>query len=366
MIHAAGILFVAPQGRALFVKRAAGGDYAGFWCLPGGKQEDGESAEEAAKREVKEETGYKTTGNLLEWTRKICQPPIAPAPVSDEEEVPAPVMDPVDYITYLRRLPEEFTPVLDEENVGYAWAPIDSPPQPLHPGCNIALARFNMNELGVARAIRDGELVSPQFYCNMWLFAIRITGTGASYRSKLQEHVWRDSTIYLNDEFLTRINGLQVILEHPKGNVLNDKEFHNRTIGSVFLPFIPSPNFVAGKPDEVWAIAKIYDMRAVQLMLDNQLSTSPAVVFFKGTNEKVTLENGESLLVEGDPGLVDHIAICWNGVWDKGGDPEGVANDVRADDVVVGTPAIPDDRLDIAASKMRNIQLDQAQRLLGV
>jgi len=35
-IHAAGILIVATDGKALFVKRGLGGDAPGLWCFPGG------------------------------------------------------------------------------------------------------------------------------------------------------------------------------------------------------------------------------------------------------------------------------------------------------------------------------------------
>ena len=44
----AGIAYVDPQGRALFLKRAMGGDHAGTWCFPGGGIEAGETPEVAA------------------------------------------------------------------------------------------------------------------------------------------------------------------------------------------------------------------------------------------------------------------------------------------------------------------------------
>lgn len=37
MIAAAGILFMAQDGRVLLVQRSAEGDHAGEWCIPGGK-----------------------------------------------------------------------------------------------------------------------------------------------------------------------------------------------------------------------------------------------------------------------------------------------------------------------------------------
>ncbi len=330
MIRAAGILFTCGDS-ALFLRRAESGDHAGEWCIPGGKLEDGEEAEEGAIRETYEEAGiHIKKDELSPWTRTL-----TPAePVLAMEGLDLASSEAVDFTTLLVKVSHQFTPRLSNEHDGYAWSPITAPPQPLHPGCQITLDRFKMDELSVAQAIADGRLTSPQRYENVWLFAIRITGTGASYRHARQEFVWRDPSIYINDEFLARCNGLAVIWEHPEASLLDGEEFTNRIIGSIMLPYIP-----ADKPDEVWGIAKIYDETAAQNMRDTQLSTSPAVNFADPTeNDRVTLENGKVMLIEGKPSLLDHIAICENGVWDKGGDPTGVESvDALADSQTVTT-----------------------------
>lgn len=188
----------------------------------------------------------------------------------------------------------------------------------LHPGVHIALARSRMNETQIARAISDGELTSPQQFANSWYYDLRITGTGGAYREGLKEYVWRDPSIYLNQTFLDRCNGLPVILEHPKGEMLDSEEYRKRNIGSIVLPYI--------KGDEVWGIARIIDQPAAQYMQKYVASTSPAVVFANpdNANETIREPDGKHLLVEGDPRLLDHLAICEEGVWDKGGPPAGV------------------------------------------
>jgi len=178
-------------------------------------------------------------------------------------------------------------------------------------------------ELDVARAIRDGELESPQRYENKWLFALRITGTGISYRPALDEYVYRPPEYYLNEEFLERCQGLPVIFEHPDKALLNTDEFRDRSIGSIMLSYIPED-----APDEVWGIALIYDGDAAELMATTHISTSPAVGFGdKDQLKYFRARDGSRLLIEGKPSQLDHLAVCEAGVWDKGGPPVGIRNE---------------------------------------
>lgn len=331
MIRAAGIMYLTPDNQTLFLQRGGDGDCVGQWCFPGGKIEDGETPEQAARREAAEEAGDVPDGSITLHSRSISpaeQPsPAAPPATDDAALLGASVAEPValelvDFSTFIHAVDAPFAVTINDESTGYAWGSINAPPEPLHAGCRLAIERLTMDELGVARAMAAGRLTSPQRYLNVTLFAIRITGTGVAYRSALDEFVWRDPTIYLNDEFLARCAGLTVIMEHPGKNTLDSEEFANRAIGSVLLPYI--------KGDEVWGIAKVYDDAAVEIMSDptEQVSTSPCVVFKDPSlTTKLQLENGSALLIEGKPSLLDHIAICPVGVWDKGGEPRGVIND---------------------------------------
>lgn len=338
MIRGAGILFLAPENRVLFLKRGPGGDYPGFWCLPGGKQEEGETIEECAVREAKEETGGVIAGTRELLARSLstgfAQPgePLLPGQAEPGETV--------DFSTFLQRIDAPFEPKGDDEHVGHAWAPASQPPEPLHPGVCIALARLTADELGIARMIMAGELTSPQRYKNVWLFALRITGTGAALRKakkdpktgkllRPDEYVWRKPENYLNDEFLARCNGLAVIYGHPDKATLDSKEYGDRSIGSILLPYI--------KGDEVWGIAKVYDEPAALLMSNSQLSTSPTVVLgsMEDPDVRMHAEDGKTILIEGKPELLDHVAVCGLGVWDKGGDPSGVLTETFGDENIM-------------------------------
>ena len=303
--RAAGILFLTNEGETLLMRRGDGGDFPGTFGLPGGHQEKGETLEEAARREALEETGLDYKGPL--------------EMIHDDGQ----------FATYMAKGVEKFHVKLSDESTGYVWCRPDDAPIPLHPGLKLSFRIAGCKtEHDVAQLMSEGHLPSPQPYANMHLLAIRITGTGLAYRSSIGEHVWRDPSLYLNQEFLQRCNGLTVIMDHPESAVLNTEEFKDRAIGSVMLPYI--------KGDEVWGIAKIYDEKALEQIIKEGespegISTSPSVVFDNTAgNTTLTTENGEPLLIEGVPFLLDHIAIVTKergskGVWDKGGDPAGVS-----------------------------------------
>jgi hypothetical protein len=183
-----------------------------------------------------------------------------------------------------------------------------------------------MNEYDVACAMADGTFSSPQKYMGISLYKMRITGTDVAVRfgsdDKPNEIVFRDPALYLTQSFLDRCQGLPVIWEHPEGSVLNSDEFRDRMIGVIVCPYI------VDHLGEVWGIAKIYDEDAITLLDNQRLSTSPSVVFHAvNDNRTISLSSGDVLLIEGVPALLDHLAVCEAGVWDKSLTPYGVISE---------------------------------------
>lgn len=293
---AAGVLLVGPSDRVLLCRRRD----SGAWALPGGRIESGESSEEAARREFAEETGTQAPPRLSEWTRRV--------------------RDGVDFTTFVGRVDAEFEPTLNEEHDRHTWMSPEGALNTLelHPGVPIALARFTLDELGVAKAMQARELASPQRYGDFLLVALRITGTGASYRPAHDEFVWRDPEAYLTQEFCERCQGLPVLLAHPpKGEMLDSDSWKKQAVGTVALPYLEG--------DEVWGIAKIYDAKTIRLIESKQISTSPGV---ETGGTRIPWQDGKHVLVEDKPELLDHVAICEGpGVWDKGGPLSGVAQE---------------------------------------
>lgn len=288
-IFGSGIMF--RQGNFVFLIQRSDD---GTWCQPGGTIEAGELAIDAARREVLEETGYQYDG------------PLMPHSVYG------------DYLTYRADVPEQFEAKLNDESLAAGWFHIDDLPKPLHQPFAEMLAQQALNETDVATLIADGTLSSPQYFINMWMFAIRVTGTGVTWRSADQEMTFRNPDDYLTPEFLQRVAGVPLIWLHPEKRTLDSDEFSKRVIGTL------TNAWVADK-GEVWAVARVYDAEAAEIMATRQLSTSPTVRFSEVA--KSIIVDGQPLLVEPSPELLDHVAICEQGVWDKLLSPTGVKSD---------------------------------------
>lgn len=114
---AAGIVFVSQDGQVLLLRRAADeANYGGHWGLPGGGGEEGETAQDTAIREFKEECGVDIDmGSTLKLLDRVDTP------------------TGMQFSTFAKGVDEMFTPVLDKEHTGYCWASLDMLPRPLHP-----------------------------------------------------------------------------------------------------------------------------------------------------------------------------------------------------------------------------------------
>lgn len=112
---AAGVLFVAPDGHVLLLRRSfAEKNFGGHWALPGGGMEEGETAEDAADRETREEIGYDEEGE-----KKLINQKTTPTGMT--------------FHTFERQVPQKFAPRLNDEHSGYVWTPTDALPEPVHP-----------------------------------------------------------------------------------------------------------------------------------------------------------------------------------------------------------------------------------------
>lgn len=112
-MKAAGIMFIGPNEEVLFLKRSAEGDREGEWAFPGGKLEEGETLEQCAVRECREELGGLPPGQRDAGTT---------------HEVNG-----VEFTTFRQKSPL-FVPSLNDEHTAFAWAKPEDAPQPLHPG----------------------------------------------------------------------------------------------------------------------------------------------------------------------------------------------------------------------------------------
>lgn len=153
--QAAGIAIVTPDGRALFLKRAPGGDHPGEWNFPGGGIDDRETAEQAALREVLEETGIG-----LDPAGVRCQ--VCQIATGD-----------VDFTTFVQRVQERVAVKLNGEHTDARWEYLRAPPEPLHPGLRAVLplvisaidngplrfAKGDKRTLYIKRRLRSAEVL---------------------------------------------------------------------------------------------------------------------------------------------------------------------------------------------------------------
>jgi hypothetical protein len=294
-VDCAGILFKTPDDKFLLIKRSDNG----MWESPAGKLELGESIEQAAERECIEEIGSCPQGfRTIAFTH------------SDDK---------INFTCFSQNIPKDFTVNINDESTEFGWFSHSEMPSPTHENLSLAIKALSGNEYDVALAISKGELASPQKFNNVWLVDMRVTGTGMAERIKDNSFVFRKPEDFTSDEFLARCNGLPVIMGHPQRedgiSLLNAEEFSKKIVGTSFLPY--------ARKNSTWTISKIFDEKAIKDMYNYPMSTSPGIRVDDKTSFKKQID-GEVVLVEGVPELVDHLAIVSEGVWDKNGEPSGI------------------------------------------
>jgi hypothetical protein len=180
------------------------------------------------------------------------------------------------------------------------------------------LARGELTDHEAAEAVRDGLLPSPTKFGEFWLFALRVTGTGAAFRDQLEEYAYRHKELWTSPAFLERAASIPIIWGHPEKSGLTSDEYRERSIGNAVLSYVEG--------DSVWCVAKIFDADSAKLMENGSFrSTSPGVTPPKGAEAtKLEGDEGKRILNEPLPLVLDHLAICEQGVWDAGGPPVGV------------------------------------------
>jgi hypothetical protein len=161
-------------------------------------------------------------------------------------------------------------------------------------------------ERDVILALADGTLPSPATFMNAEWFVVRISGTGCAWRSQIRELVWREPKIWLSPEMRQRCIGLPVVVGHPALGTLNTKEFLQRVIGIIVHAFV--------RDQDLMGVMRCLDREAAAELLNGGYDSSPAVVLNAGENAVLEID-GTKLLVEGEPRLIDHLAICEVGVW---------------------------------------------------
>lgn len=143
-VMATGIAYIDPDGNVLLLKRSPDSDHAGEWCFPGGHIDEGETAEQAARRESSEEIGHFPYGELNQIARLI----------SDEG---------VDFTTFGYSVDEQFEPALNDEHTEHIWAPVKKLPDNTHPGVKAALTQDCGCDSCKTKRTKDGVMTSGFF-----------------------------------------------------------------------------------------------------------------------------------------------------------------------------------------------------------
>lgn len=168
--------YVEVDGKILLLQRASHKQEAGKWGVPAGKLETNERPEDAAKRELFEETGIIINSDLSSLGTLYYETPG------------------MDYIYHLFKIKVDKMPnvILSEESQDYAWVPFEEiEKRDLRPGALKALKKYSRVALKKPRA--GSTTVSAYLILrkqNEVLFHLRKnTGYGDGYFGLIAGHV---------------------------------------------------------------------------------------------------------------------------------------------------------------------------------
>ena len=117
IVNAVGIWFYAQDTQRYLYLLRNDPRHPGTWGLPGGKIDAGETLIQAIQRECTEEMG-----SMPHYLRLA---PLEKFTSADGGFA---------YHTFFCSVEREFTPVLNDEHVGWAWIASGHWPRPMHPG----------------------------------------------------------------------------------------------------------------------------------------------------------------------------------------------------------------------------------------
>lgn len=122
-LFAAGVMFHTSDGRILLCRRMDGMG----WAFPAGRIEHGETAEECARRETREEIGRTAEGSLR---------------IVDTR---------AGFATFACLVKVPFTPVLNEEHDGFLWLTREQilATENVYPGCRATIELFESTSVGL-------------------------------------------------------------------------------------------------------------------------------------------------------------------------------------------------------------------------
>ena len=116
-VNAVGVWFYSIDTHRYLYLMRDDPKHPNTWGLPGGKVEVGETLIDSINRECTEELG-----TMPEYIRLV---PLEKFTTADAGFA---------YNTFFCSVANEFTPVLNDEHIGYAWIDSGTWPKPMHPG----------------------------------------------------------------------------------------------------------------------------------------------------------------------------------------------------------------------------------------